>query len=206
MRLAAPDPERDAPALFAAAHGDDADPEQWIYMGYGPFADADAMAVWMAGRAAATEPRSVVVHDRTRGVPVGMAAFMSQVPENRRLEIGNVWYVPSAQRTAANTETTYLMLREAFEHCGYRRVEWKCDARNRRSRVAAERLGFSFEGLFRNHMIIKQQSRDTAWYAITDDEWPALRSNYDAVLDRTATRALGDLNRPLLRPRVQELG
>ena len=94
---------------------------------------------------------------------------------DRRIEIGHIWYVPAAQRTRANTEVAYLLLRRAFEELGYRRVEWKCDASNARSRTAAERLGFTFEGIFRQHMIVKGRNRDTAWFSMLDAEWPRVR-------------------------------
>jgi RimJ/RimL family protein N-acetyltransferase len=100
----------------------------------------------------------------------------------RHLELGNIWYGPSAQRTEANTEVTFLMLEEAFERLGHRRVEWKCDALNARSRAAALRLGFTFEGVFRQHMVIKGRNRDTAWFAMLDHEWPAARAAFERWL------------------------
>ena len=129
--------------------------------------------------------------------PAGMAAFMNIAPAQRRLELGHIWYVPSAQRTAVNTETVYLMLCESFDSLGYRRVEWKCDALNARSRRAATRLGFSFEGLFRQHAIVKGRNRDTAWFAMLDTDWPRIRENFEAVLYDPACRvALTTLNAP----------
>jgi RimJ/RimL family protein N-acetyltransferase len=116
----------------------------------------------------------MTIESRDAG-PVGMAAFLNIVPEHRRLEIGHIWYAPSAQRTEANTETAYLMMREAFDELGYRRVEWKCDALNARSRAAALRLGFTFEGVFRAHMIVRGRNRDSAWFSLLDTEWPAVR-------------------------------
>ena len=101
----------------------------------------------------------------------------------RHVELGNIWYAPVAQRTRANTETVFLMLREAFEELGHRRVEWKCDALNARSRSAAERLGFAFEGVFRQHMIVKGRNRDTAWFSMLDREWPRIRSNMQRWLE-----------------------
>jgi RimJ/RimL family protein N-acetyltransferase len=110
-----------------------------------------------------------------------MASFLNVRPEMRVLEVGHIWYAPEAQRTAANTEATYLMLRDAFD-LGYRRAEWKCDALNERSRRAALRLGFRFEGVFRQHMVVKDRNRDTAWYAVLDGEWPAVRTNLERWL------------------------
>jgi RimJ/RimL family protein N-acetyltransferase len=117
-----------------------------------------------------------------------MAAFMNIVPEHRRLEIGHIWYAPSAQRTEANTEAAYLMIREAFDGLGNRRLEWKCDALNERSRAAATRLGFTFEGVFRKHMIVRGRSRDSAWYSLLDTEWPAARDALERWLEADAGR------------------
>jgi RimJ/RimL family protein N-acetyltransferase len=97
---------------------------------------------------------------------------MSIRAEHGVAELGNIWYSPTAQRTKANTESCYLLLRHCFEQLGYRRMEWKCDSRNEPSRAAAQRLGFTFEGIFRQHMIIKDENRDTAWFAMLDHEWP----------------------------------
>ena len=105
-----------------------------------------------------------------------MASFLNIDPAMRHVELGHIWYGPAAQRTRANTEAAYLMLRESFEALGYRRVEWKCDRLNARSRAAALRLGFTHEGTFRQHMIVKGRNRDTAWFAMLDREWPAVRA------------------------------
>jgi RimJ/RimL family protein N-acetyltransferase len=170
VTLRPPQPERDADELFAAAH---ADPELvWTYMGYGPFSDRDQFHDWIAGNAASTDPLFLTVVSNLAQKAIGMVSILNADLANRRLELGHIWYVPSAQRTSANTEVTLLLLIEAFEHYRCRRVEWKCDSLNARSRRAAERLGFTFEGVFRNHMIVKGRNRDTAWFAMTDDEWP----------------------------------
>ena len=124
-----------------------------------------------------------------------MAAFMNVVPEHRRLEIGHIWYAPSAQRTEANTEAAYLMIREAFDELGNRRVEWKCDALNERSRAAALRLGFTFEGVFRKHMIVRGRNRDSAWFSLLDTEWPAAQDALERWLDAIRAR------RPPVAPR-----
>ena len=168
------DPTNDAPALFQIAHGSPEIEQLWTYMAYGPFAHAEAMETWMTGLAAATDPLFLTVHHNQHG-PVGMVSFLNIVPVMRRLELGNIWYGPPVWRTNTNTEAAYLMMSAAFDDWGYRRVEWKCDALNQRSRNAALRLGFSFEGVFRQHMIVKGRNRDTAWFAITDQEWPAIK-------------------------------
>ncbi len=111
-----------------------------------------------------------------------MVSFLNIAPAMLHLELGNIWYSPAAQRTKINTESVYLMLCHSFEELGYRRVEWKCDALNERSRRAALRLGFEFEGIFRQHMVVKGRNRDTSWYAMLDRDWPAIKGNLETWL------------------------
>ncbi len=170
------------PGLFASWNGVPEGEELWTYLPFGPFDDEPAMREWVTWAATSPEFLYRTVFDRTSEVPVGMASFMRVDPEMRVIELGGIWYAPGAQRTAANTEATYLMLRESFD-LGYRRVEWKCNALNERSRAAAERLGFTFEGVFRQHMIVKGRNRDTAWFAMLDGEWPRVRANLERWLD-----------------------
>lgn len=151
-------------------------------MTVGPFADAGAMAAWLEGCRRSDDPLFFTVNDLTSGRPVGLVSYMNIVPAHRRLELGNIWYTPAAQRTKINTESIYLMLGRSFDELGYRRVEWKCDALNARSRAAALRLGFQFEGIFRRHMIIRGRNRDTAWFAMTDGDWPRIKANLEAWL------------------------
>lgn len=175
------DPATDVEALFAGSHGDPEREALWTYMPYGPFADAAAMRRWLEDCAASRDPAFRVVLD-TRGEPCGMASYLNIVPEHRRLELGHIWYTPAVQRTRANTETIYLMLRESFDRLGCRRVEWKCDALNGRSRRAALRLGLRFEGIFRHHMMVKGRNRDTAWFAAVDADWPFVKANLERWL------------------------
>lgn len=198
IELTLVDAARDADALYAATHGDDADPGQWTYMGYGPFADAGAMATWMRTLETSTDPQFMVVRDVQGKTPRGVVSFMNIVPNNRSIELGNIWYTPAARRSHTNTETIYLMLVECFERCRYRRVEWKCDSLNARSKAAATRLGFSYEGIFHQHIIYKGRNRDTAWFAMMDEDWPAIKENFEAVLYGKGGR-LGALNAPLVR-------
>lgn len=178
------DPEAHAPGLFHASHdGSEEAARVWTYLPYGPWSDEAGMRTWLDLLPASEDPLFLTVIDRASDDPVGIVTFMSIDPAMRRLELGNIWYAPRAQRTRANTEAVYLMLREAFDELGHRRVEWKCDALNARSRSAAERLGFTFEGVFRQHMIIKGRNRDTAWYALTDGEWPKVRGHIERWLD-----------------------
>ncbi len=175
MTLRRPEPSADASALYPATHGDVALESVWTYLGYGPFADRQAMADWMGKAALSSDPLWVTIVDKEDS-PLGMAAFMNADPIMRRLELGHIWYSPATHRSGANTEAAYLMLNEAFTTYRSRRVEWKCDSLNAASRHAATRLGFTFEGVFRNHMIVKGRNRDTAWYAMTDDEWSRVRT------------------------------
>jgi RimJ/RimL family protein N-acetyltransferase len=194
------DPAAHAAGLFAAAHdGSDEAARMWTYLPYGPWADEAAMRQWLDRLPASEDPLFFTVIDRTAGDPVGVVTFMNIDLVMRHLELGNIWYSPRAQRTRANTESTYLMLREAFDELGHRRVEWKCDALNARSRTAAERLGFSFEGIFRRHMIIKGRNRDTAWFAMIDEDWPAVKANLERWLDADPAPSLRAMN-AALRP------
>jgi RimJ/RimL family protein N-acetyltransferase len=197
VSLAPVDPQAHGARLFANAHdGSDEAARMWTYMPYGPWPDEAAMLLWLDRLPASEDPLFFTVVERATGEPVGVVTFMSVDVTMRRLELGNIWYAPRAQRSRANTESAYLMLREAFEELGYRRVEWKCDALNARSRAAAERLGFTFEGIFRHHMIIKGRNRDTAWFAMLDDDWPAVKTNMQRWLEEDPPPSLRDLNAP----------
>jgi RimJ/RimL family protein N-acetyltransferase len=165
----------DAALLYESTHGDPDRERVWAYLGYGPWSDLEAFESWVEERRASTDPLWFTVTSNDTASPIGMVTILNADLPNRRLELGHIWYVPQAQRTAANTEATYLLLNEAFDHYRSRRVEWKCDAMNEKSRRAALRLGFSFEGIFRNHMIVKGRNRDTAWFSITDSEWPPIK-------------------------------
>lgn len=174
------DPDRHAAGLFDAGHGSPEAAALWTYLPYGPFPDAGAMQRWLSTLPGADDPLFfAVVRD---GSPVGMTSFLNVDTSMRRLELGHIWFGPRAQRTEANTESAFLMLGWAFD-AGYRRAEWKCDALNARSRAAAERLGFTFEGVFRRHMVVKEHNRDTAWFSIVDVEWPPIRARLASWLD-----------------------
>jgi RimJ/RimL family protein N-acetyltransferase len=150
-------------------------------MFYGPFADRAAFAAWLGGRQALGDPFYYAIMDRS-GHARGLAALMSIRPDMRVIEIGHIMLAPALQRSALATEAQFLLARYVFETLGYRRYEWKCDALNGRSRRAALRLGFAFEGIFRNHMIVKGRSRDTAWFAMTDADWPARKAAFERWL------------------------
>lgn len=194
-------PDTHLAALYGASHGDPVTEQLWTYMPYGPIADQAAMLAWLQGCAGSKDPLFRAVIDAESGAAVGMVSFLNIDPAMRRLELGHIWYGPRAQRGKANTEAVFLMLSHAFEDLCCRRVEWKCDALNARSRTAALRLGFSFEGLFRQHVIVKGRNRDTAWFAMLDAEWPAVRRNMERWLygGEEPGPSLRALNASLLR-------
>ena len=172
------DPRRHAIDLWQALSADD---RLWTYMFYGSFSDAGAFSNFLGKIATLEEQVYYAIIDRD-GRAAGWAALMEIRPPARVIEVGSIVYGPALQRTVLATEAQYLLARYAFETLGYRRYEWKCDALNAASRSAALRLGFTFEGIFRQHMIIKGRSRDTAWFAILDSEWPRARSAFERWL------------------------
>jgi len=153
----------------------------WTYMRYGPFAEAAVFSDWLGLREETRDPFYYAIADPHRGV-LGLAALMRIEPEMRVIEVGNILLAPSLQRTPLATEAQYLLARYVFETLRFRRYEWKCDALNAASRRAALRFGFSFEGIFRDHMIIKGRGRDTAWFAMLASEWPARKAAFERWL------------------------
>jgi RimJ/RimL family protein N-acetyltransferase len=183
VRLEPVDPVRHAADLFELSHGEEGDPAIWIYMGYGPFADFAAFQSWLVERAASNDPLFFAVIDSASGRAAGMASYLRIVPSDGVIETGHIWFTPVLQHTRQATEAIFLMAQYAFDSLGNRRFEWKCNARNAPSRRAADRFGFTFEGIFRQHMIIKGRNRDTAWYAMIDCDWPAIKAAFEAWLD-----------------------
>ncbi len=173
------DPDRDADDLFDVGHQDFGAELLWTYMAYGPFESRDAMHAWLKVCASSEDPLFFTVIERETGRGVGMCSFMSIVPEMRRIEIGHIWYAPHLQGSGISVEVAWMLLMEAFEGLQYRRVEWKCNALNERSRRAALKLGFTFEGVFRQHMIVKGRNRDSAWFAMTDGDWATARERLE---------------------------
>jgi RimJ/RimL family protein N-acetyltransferase len=205
-RLEPLDPDRHAAALFEADTAD-ADERSWTYLAYGPFRDLPNYRTWLAANCLGDDPLFFAVIDAADGRPAGLASYLRITPASGSIEVGHIHCAPRLQRSAAATEAMYLMMERAFA-LGYRRYEWKCDALNAASRTAAQRLGLSFEGVFRQATVYKGRNRDTAWYAAIDTEWPALRqafrawlapTNFDAA-GRQRTR-LSDLTGPLLKQR-----
>jgi RimJ/RimL family protein N-acetyltransferase len=182
VRLEPLDAARHAADLFAASHGPGADPRLWDFLPYGPFADAAAFAAWAAEREASEDPRFFAVVRQDDGRAAGVVSFLRMDQANGVIEIGHIWFGAALQRTPAATETIHLLARHAFDDLGHRRFEWKCDAANDRSQAAARRFGFTYEGTFRQHMIVKGRNRDTAWFAMLDHEFPAIRAAFERWL------------------------
>ncbi len=179
VRLEPLEPRRHGDDLFAASQGADT---TWTYLPYGPFAGRSEFTSWLAERAPLDDPLTFAIVDEASGAALGLASLMSIVPEHGVIEIGHIWLSPALQKTRQATEAIFVMARYAFDELGNRRLEWKCDSLNEGSRRAAERFGFVFEGIFRNHRIVKRRNRDTAWYSITDEEWPSRRAAFEAWL------------------------
>ena len=176
--------------LDAARHIDDmhgafseaADGRDWTYLSV-DYIERDAYRAWLTKLAEAGDPMPHVIVDQGTGKAVGTASFMRIDPANGAIEVGHILLAPRLQRTPAATEAMFLMMRRVFDELGYRRYEWKCDSRNAPSRAAALRLGFRFEGIFRQAIVYKGRNRDTAWFSIIDTEWPALKRAYERWLD-----------------------
>jgi len=154
----------------------------WTYMFDGPFRDRPSFDRALEWKATSHDPLFFAIVDRSSRRATGQAAFMRIEPTHRVIEVGSILYTRPLQRTRGATEAMYLMARYVFEELQYRRYEWKCNSLNAASRTAALRLGFTFEGVFRQHMIVKGRSRDTAWYSILDSEWPARKAAFERWL------------------------
>jgi RimJ/RimL family protein N-acetyltransferase len=174
--------DRHADDLFDA-NRDDVDGRNWTYLISEPFDDRGAYRAWLAKMSSGNDPFFHAIIDNRNDKAVGVAALMRIDPANGVIEVGHVNFSPRLQRTVMATEAMYLMMKRVFEELGYRRYEWKCDNLNAPSHAAARRLGFRFEGIFRQAMVYKNRNRDTAWYSMLDREWPALRAEYERWLD-----------------------
>lgn len=180
-RLEPLDAARHAADLHAA-YGEAADGRDWTYMASEPFADGQGWHRHAQAMADSADPLHFAVVDLASGRAVGTLALMRMDPANGVVEVGHVMFSPLLQRTPLSTEAQYLLMRHVFDDLGYRRYEWKCDSLNAPSRRTAQRLGFTFEGVFRQAVVTKGRSRDTAWFAIIDGDWPALRAAFEAWL------------------------
>lgn len=202
---------RHAESLYAA-NALDVEGKNWTYLPYGPFDTLENFRSWIEQYCCGIDPLFYAIIDLSKGEAVGVASYLRICPSSGSIEVGHINYSPLLQRTPAATEAMYLMMAQAFA-LGYRRYEWKCNALNVPSRNAAQRLGFSFEGIFRQATIIKGRNRDTAWYSVIDYEWPALKeafmqwlapSNFDEH-GKQKTR-LSVLTAPILNPSIVEAG
>ena len=182
ITLAPLDAERHAVALYEGSNGDRERERVWAYLSNGPFATLADFAADIELKARSVDPHFFAVLDNASGRAVGYQALMRIDTSNRVIEVGNVMYTPALQRTRGATEAQYLSARYVFDVLGARRYEWKCNALNAPSRRAAERLGFAFEGVFRQHMIVKGRNRDTAWFSMLDGEWPARKAAFERWL------------------------
>ncbi len=182
ITLAPLDAEKHAEALYQGSHGDDIRDSVWTYLPYGPFATLAEFAADIELKARSVDPHFFAVVDNVSGRAVGYQSLMRIDPINRVIEVGHVMYMKTMQRTPAATEAQYLFAQYVFDALGNRRYEWKCNALNAPSKRAAERFGFGFEGVFRQHMIVKRRNRDTAWFSMLDGEWPARKAAYERWL------------------------
>jgi RimJ/RimL family protein N-acetyltransferase len=195
-RLEPVDPARHRDSLFAASTPPDA-ARRFRYLPDPPPESPADIERWLEKAAAGDDPLVFAVIDRATGRAEGRQQYMRIAPEDRSVEIGNIYWGPAIARTPVATEANYLFAVHAFEELGYRRYEWKCDALNAPSRRAAERFGFTFEGHFRRDKINRGRSRDTVWFAMIDEEWPALKRAYERWLDPANFDADGRQKQPL---------
>ena len=203
-RLEPLDVSKHAEQLFAAnaldSHG-----ANWTYLPYGPFESFAEYRAWLEQQSSTRDPLFFAIVDTASGDAIGVASYLRITPSSGSIEVGHLHFSPKLQRKPAATEAMFLMMRHAFE-LGYRRYEWKCNALNKSSRQAALRLGFSFEGIFRQATVSKGRNRDSAWYAAIDKEWPALREAFEQWLspsnfDEKGKQCVGLslLTRPILK-------
>ncbi|HEY8430063.1 MAG TPA: GNAT family protein [Sandaracinaceae bacterium] len=195
----------DVVPVDARVHGDDlyaaatapGSETIWTYLSIGPWPDRASFDAWLAQYERSRDPFPYALVDKASGKALGMATYMRIEPVHRVIEVGSIWYSPALQRTRQATEAMYLMAKNAFENLRYRRYEWKCNAFNEASKRAAVRLGFTYEGLFRQHMIARGRNRDTAWFSMLDREWPARRAGFERWLAPENFDAEGRQRTPL---------
>ena len=202
VRIEPLNPEVHTSELYQASHDTAEARHIWDYLPWGPWEEPDDFGSWL--RALAGSPDFIWSAFRTKhdGRAKGMACYLDIAPDQGVIEIGGIWFSPDMQRTRAATETLFMMMSYAMDDLRYRQLQWRCNALNERSRSAARRLGFRFEGIFYSHMIVKGHNRDTAWYSITDQDWPVLRDIFQQWLnddnfaqDDVAQCSLSDLMR-----------
>jgi RimJ/RimL family protein N-acetyltransferase len=187
-------PSRHGEDLFRASAGAES---SWDYLAYGPFAGREEFIRWLEERAPHDDPLTFAIVDRAARAARGLTSLMRIDAPNGVIEVGHIWLSPPLQRTRQATDALYIQARYVFDDLGYRRFEWKCDSANEPSRRAAERFGFVFEGIFRQHMVVKGRNRDTAWYSMLDREWPSRRAAFEAWLSRDNFDSSGRQKRSL---------
>jgi len=187
----------DAESLYPESHPPAGDPWMWTYLPSGPYRDAAEMRAGLELSEVSEDPLFFTLLPLPGAQPAGVASYLRITPEHGVIEIGHIWFGASLRRTRAATEVIYLLAAHAFDDLGYRRLEWKCDSLNQASRRAADRFGFSFEGVFRRHMVVKGRNRDTAWYAITGEDWPRIGAGMRAWLEPDNFDSDGHQRRPL---------
>ncbi|MBD2680090.1 MULTISPECIES: GNAT family N-acetyltransferase [Nostoc] len=188
-------PQRDIDALYAASHGSPEKEAVWNYLFYGPFDSLSTMKDWMeTNLTGKSDPLTWTVFENSANTPVGIVALLAIAHNHGRAEIGHVWFTPAVHKTKVNTESQFLLLQHLFDRHCYRRVEWKCDSLNHASRTAAARMGFIYEGRFRQHMFVRGKNRDTDWFAMTDKEWPRCKTNFERWLYSNEKISLMELN------------
>lgn len=195
-RLESLNPAAHTEQLYAAhvTHGQD---HLWTYLPYGPYANFADYSAWVESVYELDDPVFYAIIDEKKGQAVGVASYLRISPAIGSIEVGHINFSPQLQKTPAATEAMFLMMKHAFDELGYRRYEWKCDALNQPSRKAAERLGFKYEGEFRQHTMYKGRNRDTAWFSILDSEWPALKAAFEAWLHPSNFNASGQQRQSL---------
>jgi RimJ/RimL family protein N-acetyltransferase len=176
------DAARDAEPLHSVSHPPEGDRSIWTYLPDGPYESARHLHEALTAAEESTDPLFFTIVRLADERPLGMASYLRIEPEFGSVELGHIWFGVPLQRTTAATEAIYLMASRVFDELGYRRLEWKCNALNARSRRAAERFGFTFEGVFRKHQVVKGRNRDTAWFSIVDEEWPVIRTAFGTWL------------------------
>lgn len=176
------------------------EPERFRYLFDQPPVDESDLARSVMSAAASHDPLMFAVIHRASGIAEGRQSLMRIVPEHGVIEIGNIYWGPRLARTRMATEALFLHARYVFDQLGYRRFEWKCNDRNEPSKAAARRFGFAFEGVFRQHMIIKGENRDTAWFAMLDRDWPRIRAEFERWLDPGNFHPDGSQRTPLRMP------
>lgn len=184
--------------LFAASHGDESRESIWRFLPYGTFTDAAEMAAFYRHAGETGDPQFYVVRHLDSNTAAGIVSYLRIFPESHSIEIGHIWHAVSHQRGRANTEAVFLLANNIFSR-GFRRLEWKCNAMNMSSRNAALRLGFAFEGVFRQCTVSKNKNRDTAWFAVLEEDWKTARQNFEEWLDSPpGAVSLSEKNLPLV--------